>query len=506
MKKFFRLGTTAKVSMVILISRMTGFVRDICIATFIGAGPLNDAFLAAFKLANLFRAIFSEGAMNSAIVPTISHSLASHGDKYTRLVKCHILTMLVTTLILFTLFVFYYMEFVILITNYGFANNPTIFNLAVDLAYIIFPYLSFISISAFYGSILQVKGIFIPFAATSIIMNSVLISSFYICISLGDFCTSQVHALSYSVLISGILEMLWMISWAYKYNVKLQLRKPILSKYSKKILKRFLPAIFSSGMVQISVWCDMIILSCFSGGISYLYFADRIIQLPLALFSTASAMTLLPLLSKVSADQAMKSAAFNKSLRTILCFILPAAIGLFLISDEIITAFFRRGKFTNEAAINTALMLKILCFALPFQGICKIYNAVLYSTGNTKTPMYISIVNLVINISISFALKDYVGYICVAIAAIFSNATQLLLLILSSKEIAKISAETKKDFLKYIIGMVVMGFAIVVMKEMLVQKSNSIKIISLIFCGGISYIVILATLKVKILKDFFSRS
>ena len=156
MKNFFRLGTTAKVSMVILISRMTGFVRDICIATFIGAGPLNDAFLAAFKLANLFRAIFSEGAMNSAIVPTISHSLESHGVKYTKLLKCHVLTILVITLILLTVFVFYYMEFVILVTNYGFANNPTIFNLAVDLAYIIFPYLTFISVSAFYGSISMV--------------------------------------------------------------------------------------------------------------------------------------------------------------------------------------------------------------------------------------------------------------------------------------------------------------------------------------------------------------
>lgn len=506
MKKIFRLGPTAKVSMVILVSRMTGFVRDICIATFIGAGPLNDAFLAAFKLANLFRAIFSEGAMNSAIVPTISHSLASHGEKYTRLVKCHVLTMLIITLMLLTLFVFYYMEFVILITNYGFANNPTIFNLAVDLAYIIFPYLTFISISAFYGSILQIKGIFVPFAATSIIMNSVLISSFYFCITLGDFCTSQVHALSYSVLISGILEMLWMISWAYKYNVKLHIRKPMLSKYSKRIFKRFLPAIFSSGMVQISVWCDMIILSCFSGGISYLYFADRIIQLPLAIFSTASAMTLLPLLSKVSSDKALKNAAFNKALRTILCFIIPAAIGLFLISDEIITSFFRRGKFTHEAATNTALMLKILCFALPSQGICKIYNAVLYSIGNTKTPMYISVVNLVINISISFLLKDHVGYICVAIAAIFSNATQLLLLLLSCKEITKISTETKKDFLKYIVGMVVMAVAVIVMKGLLIHKSNSIKIISLMLCGGFSYIVILATLRVKILQDFFSRS
>ena len=504
MKNFFRLGPTAKVSIVIFISRMTGFVRDMCIAAFIGAGPLNDAFLAAFKLANLFRAIFSEGAMNSAIVPTISQSIASHGEKYTKLVKSHVLTTLLITLILFTLFIFLYMDFVMFITNPGFSDNPIIFNLAVDLAYITFPYLTFISIAAFYGSILQIKGVFVPFASTSIIMNSVLISSFYVCIRAGNFCTSQVHALSYSVLISGVLELLWMIYWGYKYNIRLHLRKPILSKYVKKILKRILTGIFSSGMVQISVWCDMIILSFFSGGISYLYFADRIIQLPLALFSTASAITLLPLLSRASSNKELKIEAFNKALRAILCFIMPAAVGLFLISDEIITAFFTRGKFTTEAAVNTALMLKILCCALPFQGISKIYNATLYSVGNTKTPMYIGIVNLIINISMSFLLMDYVGYSCVAIAAIFSNATQFLLLFLNCDAIAKISSDTKKDFFKYIFGVFFMAITVIILKSFMINKSNLIKVLLFISCGGFSYIAILTTLRVKVLKDFFS--
>lgn len=500
MKKLFRLGPSLKVAITIFCSRISGFVRDMCLAAFVGAGPLNDAFLAAFKLTNIFRSIFGEGAMNSAVVPAISQSMKSHGERYTRVIKFHVLTILLLSLVAFTILVFYGMESIILITNPGFANNHTIFELAVDLAYINFPYLTFISLAAFYGAVLHTKGIFVPYAATPLILNFVMIGFSYLCFL--NSCSSQVHALSYSVIVAGILELLWMVFFARRYGIHLRLRKPIMSRYVKKILMRILPGIIGSGMVQISVWCDMIILSFFSGGISYLYFADRVLQLPLAIFGTAAATVLLPLLSRV--DDASRHEAFNKAFRSTACLIIPSAVGLSLTSEEVVILLFNRGAFTLEAAEKTSLILRILCLALPCQALSKIYTAALHSRGEMKKPMYFAFCSLVVNLSMSFLLMKNFGYTCVAIASVLSSAAQLLLLARSCGE--SLSSESRKDIMNYLMSSVLMGLVILCLKLALKGKSNFMQVFLFILCGGLTYIVFLTTRRVKILKDFFSRS
>jgi putative peptidoglycan lipid II flippase len=492
--KFFRVGAAAKVSLIILVSRITGFVRDMCMAAFIGAGPVNDAFLAAFKLTNLFRSVFGEGAISAAVVPTISQSITTHGEKYARVIKCHVLTILSLSLALLTFFVFFNMRSIILITNPGFSSNPTIFDLAEDLAYITFPYLTFISVAAFYGSILQTKKVFAPYAATSIILNLVLISAALICFL--DGCRSQVHSQSVGVLISGILELLWMIYFARKYNVYLHFRKPIMSKYVRQIMRRILPGIVGAGMLQISVWCDMIILSFFSGGISYFYFADRIVQLPLALFSTAIATTLLSSLSLSKSD------AFDRAIRSCLFFIIPSAVGLFLISEEVVMALFRRGEFSQEAASNTAIILRILSFALPFQAISKIYTTSFHARGDTKTPMYVGCISLFINVSVSFMLMDDFNFLCVAIGSVAAAVVQLILLVFKSTD----KVRNKKDILKYFAGATLMGFVIIILKDFIKDYRIIIQTILLVTVGAGTYIGFLATVKVKVLRDFFIKT
>ncbi len=492
--KFFRVGAATKVSLIILVSRITGFIRDMCMAAFIGAGPVNDAFLAVFKLTNLFRSVFGEGAMSAAVVPTISQSIATHGEKYARVIKCHVLTILSLSLALLTFFVFFNMRSIILITNPGFSSNPTIFDLAEDLAYITFPYLTFISVAAFYGSVLQTKKVFAPYAATSIILNLVLISAALICFL--DGCRSQVHSQSVGVLISGILELLWMIYFARKYNVYLHFRKPIMSKYVRQIMRRILPGIVGAGMLQIAVWCDMIILSFFSGGISYFYFADRIVQLPLALFSTAIATTLLSSLSR------QENNSFDRTIRSCLFFIIPSAVGLFLISEEVVMGLFGRGEFSQEAASNTAIILRILSFALPFQAISKIYNTSFHARGDTKTPMYVGCISLFVNVSVSFTLMDDFNFLCVAIGSVAAAVVQLILLVFKSTD----KVRNKKDILKYFAGATLMGFVIIILKDFIKDYRIIIQTILLVTAGAGTYIGFLATVKVKVLRDFFIKT
>ncbi len=499
MRKFVKIGFAGRISLVILISRFSGYVRDICVAAFIGASPVGDALMAAFKLTNLFRAIFSEGAMSAALVPAISQSIATHGSNYTRVIASHVFSTLLLVLILFTVVIFYQMENFILVTNPGFTRCPETFSLAVELAYIMFPYLTFISASAFYGAVLQTKKIFIPYAGTSIILNSVLISSLYI----NDFfnLNAAVYAFAYGLFISGICELSWMIFCSKKYNSKLYLRKPIMSRYVRIILKRILPGIFGAGIVQISVWCDMLILSFYVGGISYLYFADRIIQLPLAIFSTANSIVLLQSLSKAGTTQDEKNTRFNKTFRITLGFILPSAAGIFLMDKEAIEILFMRGAFTIEAATKTGIILQILSIALPFQAISKLYYAAINATGNTSTPVRLSLISLLINISLSLILMSSMEFRCVAIATVISSAAQFTMLMLYCEfryTSSKLSSETKKDIIKCFVSSIVM---IIVLSNLKSTNISLIALFSYVVSGAISYIAVLFLLKAKLLAD-----
>jgi len=500
MKKILKFGTVGKVSFIIFISRLSGYIRDMCFATFIGAGPLGDALMAAFKITNLFRAIFSEGAMNAALVPAISQAMKTHGSNYAKVVASHLLSTLLIVLIIFTGFIFYQMENFILITNPGFISNSYIFNLTVELSYIMFPYLTFISAAAFYGAILQTKKVFVPYAATSIILNIILI----ICLYVNNLfiAYSPVHVFAYALFFSGILELSWMIFCAKKYNAKLYLRKPIMSRYVKVILKRIVPGIFGAGIIQISVWCDMLILSFYTGGISYLYFADRIVQLPLAIFSTANSIVLLQSLSKADTIPNEKYIIFNRTLRTMLGFIIPSAVGIFVISGEIIQVLFMHGAFNHEAATNTAIILQILSIALPFQAMSKLYYAGINATGNTSTPVKFSFISLLINIALSLILMSFIEYKSVAVATVISSGCQTIMLILYCEKNYQLSHETKKDILKYIIASLIMTIVLYFF------KSTSVSLVLLssdVILGVISYSVSLFVMRAEFINDILRR-
>jgi putative peptidoglycan lipid II flippase len=433
------LKNTAKVSFMILLSRLLGLVRDLFMAAFLGASPVNDAFLAAFKFTNLFRSIFAEGAMNLALLPTINQAKISHGENYLKVLKAHLLALLLLVLTTFTIIILTAVEPILSLTNPGF--NQSLLSLAIKLTYITFPYLTLVSVASFYGALLQNKGYFLPYSCNSIIMNIVLILACYL-----NFSSEPVYSLAYGVLISGFLELFWIIFAAARRGIKIKPRFPIVSIYTRKALKTFIPGVVTAGIFQISLWCDLIILSYYPGGMSYLYFADRFIQLPLALFGTAASIVLLPVLS---ANNNKPKELFEQTFLITFILILPSAIGLFLLSKEILTFFLYRGAFTEEAVLKTSALLKLLAIAVPFQSLGKILATRINATGNTKNTMFVSIGSLIINVVTSLSLMQKYGYLSVGYGTIISSISYFLFL---SAPLLNFSQNNLKELLKSLIS------------------------------------------------------
>ncbi len=420
-----------RISSITMLSRILGYVRDAVMAATIGTGVVNDAFIAAFKLTNLFRTIFGEGAMSSAFTPMFSKLYISHGDKYAKTVAMHVQSLLILALLCFVGLIFSVMPWLIKITTPGFAKSPHAIDLAVELAYITFPYLFFISIAAFYGSILNAKDKFMPYAATSVLLNIVVILgiSVFTISTVVDGGEYNVHVLAYSTLVAGIIELLWMIIFAKKNNLLLPFRRPYWYKYTKLLMKRLLPALAGSGVAQINIWIDMIIVSFVPGGMSYLYFADRIIQLPLALIGTALGTVMLATVAR-SKDVAQTNLLFSKSVIFSGFLVLPAAFGIYATAFDTVDVLFARGRFDLVAVQNTAAALALWTWALPAFVMMKVLTSILYARGDTKTPVKVAVLAVLVNAAVGLGLLKYYSYLSVVIASIASSWLSVAILLI----------------------------------------------------------------------------
>lgn len=409
---------TLIVSITTLISRVFGYARDIIIAATLGTGPLNDAFVAAFKFANLFRNTFGEGALTAAFIPIFAQTISQQGITQALKVASLLQALLIIMLGVFVSIILVGMPYILHITTPGFSVNDQFFHIAVEVARITFPYLFFISLAAFYGGILNTINVFMPFAATSIIFNLSMILFASCC----DFGETKAHSIAYGVLTAGVLELLWMLYHLKKNHISLPLVRPQITKEIKIILKRMSNGFLGSSIAQINTWVDMIIVSFISGGISYIYYADRLMQLPLAVVTTATSTALLPSLARHVAEK--NSVAFNDNKDTALkisaFFLIPSAVFLHFFALAIVTLLLQRGRFDHQSAMMTAAALKYLAIGLPAFAIIKLFNSTFYAHGDTKTPVYIGIISLLINIFISCSLLKIYAHVAIAIASTIS--------------------------------------------------------------------------------------
>lgn len=448
-----------------LLSRIVGYIRDIFIAAALGASPLADAFFVAFRLPNFFRALSAEGAFNSAFVPIYSGKLATDGKEKATIFASHALSFMFVVLVIFSIIMMIFMPYVTRLLAPGFSDNPEQFEVAVYFSRIVFPYLLLISMVSLYGGVLNSMGRFAPAAAATIWLNVVMILSIEY---LARFTQTPAHALSWGVLIAGVVQLLWMMYAAYQSDIILKLEKPTMEEDLKKMLKRMVPGLIGGGITQINLCVNTLLATTMAGAVSYLYYADRMVQFPLALTGTAMGTVLLPTLSRQIKqnliDESIKTT--NRAMEMVLLFTIPASAAFMVMAVPLIGVMFERGAFDHTATIETAKGLIAYSFGLPAFVLIKIFTPGFFASGDTKTPVKIAMLCLVVNVTVSLSLIGYIGYVGLAIATGVSSwlNTILLCTILVKRGMYKFEEGLIKRMMNIIFSSAVMAGALMLIE------------------------------------------
>ena len=500
------LSSTSIFSFFTLISRILGYFRDILIAFFLGASIFADAFFVAFRLPNTFRRLFAEGTFNAAFIPSYTSAKIENNKKGKKFAD-DILGSLLLILILIVTVVEIFTPYLVYFIAPGFIENDTKFNLAVELTRITFPFLLFVSLSSFFSGILNSNNKFAAAAAAPIILNIILIISLIVSYKLNLNFAKQ---LSFGVTLAGILQLIFL------FFVTLKFYKPTLTlkfKADNKVkffFKKLLPSIFSSGVTQINILIGTIIASFETGAISYLYYADRIYQINLAIAGIAVGTVSLPVLSKAFKAKNIKklSNIQSKSFELSLLLSIPASIGLILASEEIVSSLFGYGSFSEEDVKLTSDALKYFGYGVPAFALVKILSNFFFARDNTKTPLYISILMVVINISISVSLFDNFGYIIIPIATSIATWIGVLFYIylLNRKNFLLLGIQLIPNFLKILVSAVIMSFILLLALNNYTDylnytyKFKAVYLLSIVGFTGIIYLLscfLFGILKIK---------
>jgi len=455
------LSSTSIFSFFTLISRILGYLRDILIAFFLGASIFADAFFVAFRLPNTFRRLFAEGTFNAAFIPSYT-SIRIENKKERKKFADDVLGSLTLILILIITVVEIFTPYLVYIIAPGFVENDIKFNLAVELTRITFPFLLFVSLSSFFSGILNSNNKFAAAAAAPIILNIVLILSLVVSYNLNLNFAKQ---LSYGVTLAGLLQLIFL------FFITLKFYKPTLTfklKAGSKLkffFKKLLPSIFSSGVTQINILIGTIIASFEAGAVSYLYYADRIYQINLAIAGIAVGTVSLPALSKAFKNKNIKklSNIQSKSFELSLLLSIPASFGLILASEEIVNALFGYGSFSQEDVKLTADALRYFGFGVPAFSLVKILSNFFFARDNTKTPFYISIVMVTLNISISLSLFPSFGFLIIPISTSIATWTGVLFYIylLNQKKSLLLNIQLIPNFLKILASTIIMSLILI---------------------------------------------
>jgi len=413
------IASTSTFGFFTLISRILGYVRDILIAIFLGTSFFADAFFVAFRLPNTFRRLFAEGTFNAAFIPSYASELAVNKERADHFAK-NIFNLLFLILLILVLISEIFMPQLIFLIAPGFYKDPEKLKLAVDLSRITFPFLFFICIASFFGAILNSYNKFAAAAAAPIILNVILIGSLFFSQWLN---ISDVLTLSYAVSFAGFLQLLILLFFVRKNFKPILSIKIKLDKQIKFFFRKLLPSIFSSGVTQINILVGTIIASFQAGAVSYLYYADRVYQINLAVAGIAVGTVMLPELSKHvknnNSDEINNLQ--NRALELCLFLSIPAATALVLASEEIITSLFGYGSFNSDSVTNTALALTFFAFGVPAFSILKIFSNYFFARNDTKTPFYLSVISVILNILISVSFFNKLGFVIIPIATSISS-------------------------------------------------------------------------------------
>jgi putative peptidoglycan lipid II flippase len=398
-----------------LVSRLSGFARDVVMAAILGAGPVADAFFVAFRLPNHFRAIFAEGAFAAAFVPAYARTLQQSGLDAARLFADRIAAALITiNLVLLALALLFTPEVVSILAP-GFVDDPVRFDLAVALTRITFPYLVLVSLETLLAGTLNANERFATAAGAPVLLNLSLIAT----LLLAPLFQSPGYAAAWGVLIAGVAQVLLVGIDAERNGFGLRLRLPKLDEPTRRFLKALGPAIIGAGGVQLALFADTLIGSMLEpGALSALYYADRINQLPIGVVGIAVGTVLLPEMSRrlAAGDEKGAASAQARGIQLAVLLTVPCVAGAIAIPDLIMRALFARGAFTvADAAAAGATLAAYSVGLLPFVLI-RSFTAPFYARGNTMTPVKAALIAASINILLKVLLMGHLAQVGLALA------------------------------------------------------------------------------------------
>ena len=398
-----------------LVSRLTGFVRDVVMAAILGAGPMADAFFVAFRLPNHFRAIFAEGAFAAAFVPAYARTLEEAGLPAAKLFADQIAAALIAVNLVLLGFALLFTPWVVSVLAPGFVDDPARFDLAVALTRITFPYLALVSIETLFAGILNANNRFASAAGAPIFLNLSIIAT----LLLAPLFPDAGHAAAWGVLLAGVAIVLLVGGDAEAHGIGIRLRMPRLDEPTRRFLKALGPAIIGAGGVQLALFADTLIASFLpTGALSALYYADRINQLPIGVVGIAVGTVLLPEMARrlAAGDEKGAASAQARGIQLALLLTIPCAVAAIIIPDLIMRALFARGAFTaSDAAAAGATLAAYSIGLLPFV-LMRSFTAPFYARGDTATPVKAALLAAAINILLKVALMGQLAQVGLALA------------------------------------------------------------------------------------------
>ena len=485
MSGFFTVGVWT------LLSRVLGFLREVLLLSLIGPGPVMDAFVAAFRLPNMFRRFFAEGAFNAAFVPMFAKKI--EGDADPDVFARDAFNGLALVVLMLTALAMIFMPALVWLTAEGFADDAR-FDMTVGYGRIVFPYILFMSLSALFSGVLNATGRFAAAAAAPVLLNIFVISAMGIAYFTGG---EIITWLIWAVPLAGIAQMV--LTWRAAADAGFALRpsRPRWTPDMRQLIVVAVPAALASGVMQINLVVGQVVASQYESAVSWLFAADRLYQLPLGVVGIAVGVVLLPELSRRlrAGDHDGAQTALSRAAEISLALTIPSAMALMVIPFALVTVLFQRGAASIDDSAAIATAVAIYGLGLPAFVLQKILQPIYFAREDTRRPFYFALVAMVVNVVLAVGLAPYVGWVAPALATTFAGWAMYACLAIGARrygDAAKFDARFHKRIWRILLASFLMGgvlyFANINLQPFLgIPWWRALALLVLVMIGAFSY-------------------
>jgi putative peptidoglycan lipid II flippase len=466
------LKSMATVSGFTLMSRVLGLVREILIGRYLGTGGTADAFVAAFRFPNMFRRIFGEGAFNAAYVPLFARELEENGHDAAQTFAARAFTILALILGVGTLIAIPLMPAIMWVFAHGFVKDPAKFETTVALARIMFSYLLCMALSAHLSGTLNTLKVFAMPAFAPVLLNIIFITSLLVVVPalglVGEFREIGL-VISWAVFAAGFAQLFALYLTCWRKGIHIHPVKPTVTLRIKRLGILMVPGILAAGIQQLNLLVGTMIASGQEGALSFLYYSDRIYQLPLGMIGIAFGIVLLPDIARKlrGGDELGAVTSMSRGMEFAMLLTLPAAVAMVVIPSPIIATIFERGEFTSDGTKQTAAALAGFALGLPGYVLIKVLQPGYFAREDTKRPMIMAGITVAVNIVVSLALFPFFGHVGIAVATAISAWVNVFLLVRGLRGFWHLEAGLLAKILRMLTASMSMGIALYVLNKFL---------------------------------------